>query len=343
MFSRIGRLVSSFALGAVVLLALFFIPPPSATGVERVGFTFSHVFARGLGLDWREAYLAALDDLHPQILRIPVYWDEVEKRKDAFDFSAYDFLVREAAARDIPFVLAIGMRVPRWPECHIPEWARPLPERKMRAELKEAIAEIVERYKDAPGLSAWQVENEPFLPFFGECPPPSASFLDEEIELVRFLDPDTDILITDSGELSAWVFAAARGDVFGTTMYRSVWSDTVSPYIGYFTYPFPPKFFWLKANIVHILFGAEKRIVNVELQAEPWGPEFSIARSEVSSETMDIGKLYDNIDYAYEVGFPDVYLWGVEWWYARKTLAEDDSYWRAVKKIIEKSRASAVK
>ncbi|MCR4328415.1 MAG: hypothetical protein NUV53_02745, partial [Patescibacteria group bacterium] len=73
--------------------------PASATGVERWGVTFSHQFAQYLEIDWREAYIAVLDELKPPIVRLPVYWDDVEKNEGEFNFETYDFLVDEAEKR----------------------------------------------------------------------------------------------------------------------------------------------------------------------------------------------------------------------------------------------------
>ena len=58
------------------------------------------------------------------------------------------------------------------------------------------------------------------------------------------IDKDREIMITDSGELSIWLPAVKRADVFGTTMYRIVWSEKISKYFGYIKYPLPPRFFW---------------------------------------------------------------------------------------------------
>lgn len=324
-----------------MILGLSIKRPPSATGVERWGVTFSHQFAEYMGIDWQDAYIAILDELKPPIMRIPVYWDDIEKTRGEFDFETYDFLVNEAEKRNVELTLVVGMRVPRWPECHIPKWAQKIPLVQQKKEVKDAIIAIVDRYKDRDTISTWQVENEPFLPFFGDCPLPDGEQIDEEIDLVRFIDTERPIIITDSGELSTWFSAFKRGDIFGTTMYRTVWSNTLSPYIGYFTYPLPPKFFWMKANINHLLYGRDKKIIVSELQAEPWGPESSRINDmteEQSALTMSKVKFYENIDYAREVGFPDVYLWGVEWWYFMKEYRDNPFYWEAGKEVISTSK-----
>lgn len=322
----------------IAVTVLLYVRPPSATGVERWGVTFSHTQLKLYDLDWKAAYREMLEELEPEIVRIPVYWNVIEREEGSFYFDEYDFLIQEARDYDVELVLAVGTRVPRWPECHVPKWAQSLDQEKQGTEVKDAIIATVDRYAHEKHISMWQVENEPFLPFFGECPPPDPSKLREEVDLVRFLDDTRPILVTDSGEIAPWVFAAGYGDVFGTTMYKTVWSNTFSPYLGYITYPFPPQFFWLKANLVHLLHGFDKRIINVELQAEPWGPDAVYTAKATNpdvSPSMSLPKFYENVEYARQVGFPDVYLWGVEWWYLLKEKHGDDRFWEAAKDVIQ--------
>ena len=337
MFTK--RIASVFLIVLAGLAALWFLRPPQSAGDVRFGVTFSHIFAEHLKLDWRETYIAILDDLGAKNIRIPIYWPEIEREEGQYDFSDYDWMMDEAEARGVRITLVVGMRVPRWPECHVPMWAENMSLEGRGVSLLRTITEIVERYKRNPALVRWQVENEPFLPFFGECPPPDSEALDTEIALVRFLDPEHPIVVTDSGELSIWGSAYKRADIFGTTMYRTVWSNVFSPTFGYITYPLPPKFFWLKANIIRALYG-NKPIIVSELQAEPWGPEFfRIAEMTVEERafSMTPARFAENIAYARAVGFMEVYLWGVEWWYVMLERENDDSYWSIARSIIRKN------
>ena len=100
------------------------------------GVTFSVMHAEELGLDWRAAYRAILDDLKVRELRIPAYWPRVEPKRDSYDWSELDFQLREARARDARVVLAVGRRLPRWPECHIPDWAQKLSFEEQKKKIK---------------------------------------------------------------------------------------------------------------------------------------------------------------------------------------------------------------
>ncbi len=315
---------------------LFFKKPTGTTNNITWGVAFSQTFAKELGLDWKKVYIEMLDDLKPKGLRLPVYWPKVEPKKGKFDFSDYDFMMDEAKKRDIPVILVVGERVPRWPECHVPRWTENMEKSEVQKNLLNIIELTVKRYKNIDNLKMWQVENEPFLPYFGTCDFVDVKFLDKEIELVKSLDPKRKIMLTDSGELSLWLPTAKRADVFGTTMYRTVWSSHFSKYIGYITYPLPPKFFWFKANLVKLFYG-DKPIIVSELQAEPWssGKVLTELSKEEQEKSIDIEKFNENIEYARKVGFKEVYLWGVEWWYWQKEEKEDPSYWDTAKKLFK--------
>lgn len=322
----------------LVVLAVFFclvlaIKPPhgiSKTGEISFGVAFSKYFAGQMGLDWQAAYLSILDELKPKSLRLPVYWPDVEKQSNEYSFEDYDWMVEQARQRNIKMILVVGRRLPRWPECHIPDWASKLNDKSQQSLILKLIPEIINRYKGYENIYAWQVENEPFLPF-GECPGISGKFLDQEIDLVKSLD-SRPVIVTDSGELSLWVFAAKRADIFGTTMYRIVWSDKLDRHIKY---PLPPQFFWLKANIVRIFY-KQKPIFVSELQAEPWSHKMLYETSiEEQMKSMNLEQFRENIAYARKVGFSEVYLWGAEWWYWMKVKQGNDAFWEEAKKIIQ--------
>jgi len=207
----------------VIFLAYLFIgTPPQAKEIDW-GVNFSQKHAQNLGLDWKETYLALLDDLGAKKLKVAAHWDLIEPEEGKFQFEDLDWQIREAEKREAKILLAIGMKTPRWPECHIPEFAKNLKKEEQQEKILQMLEKVVLRYKDLETIEYWQVENEPFLPF-GECPWVDKEFLQKEIDMVKSLDPKTrTIVITDTGELSLWITAAKMGDRVGTTLYRKVW------------------------------------------------------------------------------------------------------------------------
>lgn len=303
--------------------------PQGVSGQVEWATAFSKYFAQKLGLDWQKTYLAMLDDLGAKKLRLPIYWQDIEPISGGYFFDDYDWMIEQARQRKVQLILVIGRRLPRWPECHVPEWAVFLDEKSQQKRVLALLETIIRRYKDKTNILAWQVENEPFFDF-GECPKLDVAFLDKEISLVRLLDPGRPIMLTDSGELGFWLSAAKRADIFGTTLYRVVWNKTMD----YFKYPIPTRFFWMKANWVHLFYPGKKIVVS-ELQAEPWGPKMIYETlPQEHFESMPFEQFCDNIEYAKQVGFPEVYLWGAEWWWWLKEKHNHPEFWDYAKELF---------
>ena len=327
------RVMLIIILFIVIILAGVFVYlfTGETTPAENIvfGVTFSQKFAEEMELDWQVAYLEILDDLNVKKLRLVAYWDKVEPKQGEYFFDDLDWQIAQAEERGADIILAIGRRTPRWPECHSPEWVDGLAIPEQQEQLLLTLTEIINRYKDNKAIKAWQVENEPFLKGFGECPKLDKEFLDKEIALVRRLNTaGKTIIITTSGELSSWIQPAVRGDVLGTTLYRNVWSNT----IGRLKYPIPPVFYAKRAKLTKLFTDIEKVIV-VELQAEPWS-EKSIQETSAreQAKSMDLDKFKDVIKYARQTGLDEFYFWGVEWWYQKKEQG-NDAIWNEAKKL----------
>ncbi|MFH0803962.1 MAG: beta-galactosidase, partial [Candidatus Tagabacteria bacterium] len=152
-------------LAAVLIGSYFLIRSAPSREPKVFGATFSEPFTQELGLDWKKAYEEIFSDLGIKNVRIPVYWSEIEPKKGEWHFEDIDWQLAKAKEYDAKIILVIGRRVPRWPECFEPEWAKNLPEEEKKKLILKMSEEVVKRYKDNPVVWAWQVENEPFLPF----------------------------------------------------------------------------------------------------------------------------------------------------------------------------------
>jgi len=321
LLKKILIVAGAIVVAVVLFFAVLWLPTFNRAQPTEFGASFSKSYAESMGLDWQETYLAILDDLEVRRLRLSSEWDEIETSDGLYDFSALDWQIAEAEKRGAKILLAVGERQPRWPECHAPAWLFLSPRGEVEERLLNFVKTVVERYKDSPVLEMWQVENEPFLNVFGECPRGNVNFLRQEIDLVKSLD-DRPILITDSGELSTWRRTAHLGDYFGTSIYRLVYN----PLVGYFHHFFPPAFYRLKAALVGL---SREKVIISELQVEPWVSEGSIADMPLDQQKNLMGpeRIENHIDFARKTGFSPAYLWGVEWWYWLK-LKGDDSAWQ---------------
>ena len=291
------------------------------------GISFNKQHAESLKLDWKEVYLAMLEDLKPKYIRIAATWSEVESDENQYNFSDVNWQMDMADKYGTKVVLVVGQKAPRWPECHVPEWVDGLSDEGYEKEFFDYVKHVVELYSKHPALEIWQVENEPFIKFrFGECEKFREDLVKPEIKLVKELDPNHKIIITDSGELSTWWDASRSGDLFGTTLYRivrmpngMVWS------YGWI----PPAFYRVKAEILG------KNISEVfvsELQAEPWFFESDPSNTSIEEQekTMNVSQLKKHFDYTERVGVSRAYLWGVEWWYWMKDVQGNSKYWKIV-------------
>lgn len=302
---------------------------------ERItyGMSFNTLYAEELGLDWRETYDAILDDMQVRHLRLAAHWPMVEPQADQYSFTELDYQVERAEEVQADVILAVGRRLPRWPECHIPDWAKELTWEEQKAELRDYIKAVVNRYKDYPNITFWQVENEPYLEVFAKeyCGELDEDFLKEEVALVKSLDPTRPVLLTDSGNLGTWIGAYKNGDAFGTSVYVYFWN----PELGQFKSVLPPWFYPFKESLVQLMYG-DKPTYLIELSAEPWLLE---PITEVDVETqysrMDVEKIEEIIDYAAKTGYDRQYLWGAEWWYWLKKQGHDE-IWLLGKDLFSK-------
>lgn len=275
------------------------------------GVNFSHWQAEQLGLDWQETYTTLLDEGGARHFRIPIYWDELEAEKNEYDFSKWDWQLDELEKRGGKAILAIGYKLPRWPECRTPEWLDANPkDLNFTKELFQMIREVVSHYEDHPAVAAWQVENEPLL-VFGVCPETDTEVLDLEIELVRKLDPSRPVVVTDTGEWSIWYEAGKRADIVGSTLYRVIHD----PGIGYVEYDFiEPRFYAQRERFLH-LWKPNTPVIVTELQAEPWVTTLPISENSIETqyESMSPERFRDTIEFARHTGLDTFYLWGAEW------------------------------
>ncbi|HHE76629.1 MAG TPA: hypothetical protein ENL27_01445, partial [Candidatus Parcubacteria bacterium] len=274
-------------------------------------------------------YQAFLNDLGVRKLRISLDWDVVEPEKGKYDFSDIDWQVVQAEKKGAKLILAIGMKTPRWPECHQPKWVD-FSQPEAGDYLLTYLKKVIERYKNSPAVFAWQIENEPFFPF-GKCPKFDKELFKKEVLLARSVDPKRPIIVSDSGEYSLWFKAARYGDIVGITMYKKVWLDNFHAYFNYF---FPPVFYQRKAILVNKIF--HKKVICLELQAEPWGPRliYDNLPLEEQEKTMNLDQFRKNIKFARDTGLDTFYLWGGEWWYWLKIKQNQPQIWNEAKKLF---------
>ena len=300
----------------------------------QLGTTFIPSYAKYFGVDPQETLRAIIYDLGIRHIRLVSYWEDIEKTPGNYDFSELDWQMKLAEQSNTKVSLSLGLRQPRWPECHIPDWAKNEPASQWAPQLQTLMGKVIERYKDSPSLQTYQLENEFFLKAFGECTNFDRDRLISELNFVRQQDPKHPVIIARSNNAVGLPIGKPTPDQFGVAVYKRVWDKTITH--RYFEYPFPAWFYAGLAGWGQILTG--KDMIIHELQAEPWMPDgFDLKTSSIAEQdkSMDAKRLHSRIEYGRATGMKTVDLWGAEWWYWRKASLHDDSLWNAVKQEVQ--------
>lgn len=297
-------------------------------GAQNIGITFSSAYSEDLNLPPEEVFTALVTDLGVKNVRIPVYWSDQEIAPGVYDFSALDSLMNIADAHGVAVTLAIGMKVPRWPECYLPAFVDGTNEAELNAAVYRYSQALISHARFYPALVRWQVENEPLFPY-GNCPAPSLERLKYEVELVRALDAVRPIVLTVSGEQEPWLDLASIADIIGVSMYRFAYNDTFGPV----AFPYGPLYY--RAHALITKFFVDDVMIS-ELQMEPWftGDPKKPESLAVPFNTRDFA---DHLGFARRTGIREVLLWGAEWWYYQKVHG-DPSLWNVAKQTFSESK-----
>lgn len=338
---RKGLIVCSIALGIFVLasaVVMWRFDRQQARKPEVLGVSFSQVQAERYGSDWRANYLAVLDELKFRNIRIMAYWNRIEQQPGKFDFSETDWMVAEAKKRGARISLALGQKVPRYPECFHPDWLDTKNDQLTSERAVKMVQAVAEHYKDEPTIASWQLDNEFLLKLFGECPKNqlNRTQLQKELTALKNVDSSRPIVLSQSNQWGMPVLGPF-GDVFGFSLYLWVWTPL---YNGYYHYIQPGEFNFWKAAWINLYTGNE--IWVHEMQAEAWGPRkpnHEITYEE-ATKTMSPEKLHQILEYVRKSRIKRIDLWGAEWWYWLKETQGQPQMWNEVKKIMQSGQPS---
>jgi hypothetical protein len=305
-----------------------------------IGATFIPNYARYYDLNPKETFSAIVNDLGIKRLRLVSYWSEIEKNEGTYDWEELDWQMRAAEAAGVKVSLAIGLRQPRWPECHMPTWAERMSKHDWQPKLMSFIEDVVQRYKSSPALDSWQLENEYFLTVFGICPDHSRDRLIEEFNLVKRLDPNHTLVVSMSNNAIGTPIGAPTPDSWAISVYKRVWDKTITQ--RYFEYPIPAWYYAFRAGWTELTRG--RPVFVHELQAEAWTPEEFGGTKETplieQDKSMNPERLRDRIEYGRSTGMRTIDLWGAEWWYWRKVKHNDPGLWDTAREEIKKVDAA---
>ncbi|HEV2414673.1 MAG TPA: hypothetical protein VGX27_07680 [Candidatus Dormibacteraeota bacterium] len=193
--------------------------PHSEPAAPLAGFSFSPETSVWAGRDPVADLTLLLDVTQPDLVRLPVYWDDVEPAPNLLDFESIDSLLKairvhnRTAAHPTRVVLTIGARNFLYPELHEPDWAGPREQPFLAGaqdgpEYRKYFDASIARYRNSRLLYAWQVENEPFDEVTNDSTGAdqiSASQLAWEVSEVHRLDPAHQVVVTTYNGLNVFI------------------------------------------------------------------------------------------------------------------------------------------
>jgi hypothetical protein len=321
-----------------------------------LGTTFSPLQCYYMGLDFRLAF-QAIARLGLDRIRLGAYWNVIEKQPEAADFRELEWLLEQCDQYGIEVALSLGMKVPRWPEFHFPDWVSmqgdtgagmtPLDQRSPAvAELAlQFVDRVVEHCKTAPALKYWQIENEPFTQLAiagGRWLSPE--FVQREINLVRSRKlPTQKILLTNAIHLPtpklaedqpAFQESLRLADAVGINVYTKV--PTGHP--GQYLEP-TPQFWQTLQDWQGALRSADREAWIAEAQAEPWEAQQLVAMQKLNYPSASPLQLRNLVYQLQAVGYDTILLWGCEYWYWQKQQKQNLWWWQ-VKQLAEAAKLS---
>lgn len=292
------------------------------------GVSFIADYAQSLGVDPHQTMTALIDQVGVRNFRLVSYWNDIEPEQGKYNFDELDWEFKQVEAVHGHVTLSVGLRQPRWPECHVPSWVdASKPTDQWQAQLEQFMTTVITRYKNSPALDSYQVENEYFLSAFGTCQNFDRQRLVDEFNLVKQHDPHHTVIISRSNNALGTPINAPTPDEFGVSVYKRVWDTSITH--RYVEYPFPPWFYGFLAGVQKMTTG--KDMIIHELQAEPWPPnKQQIVDTPLveQSKSLDAARLQTRFKYAHDSGIHEVYYWGAEYWYYRKVVLHDNSLWQ---------------
>lgn len=299
----------------------------------KLGASFSHRFVKELGLEPKLA-LERLFELELDVVRLGVYWDEVEFERGSYNWEEIESLLKLCEDRQQDVCLSVGMKAPRWPEFYIPQWVGELGEEERESAVLQMVKKTVERMKKFDCIVGWQVENEPLDPSGPDGKRVDEKLLEREVEVVKVGD-DRPVMVNlwgnDMSSRGVWRKAAEIADIVGVDVY--FW-QFVTKKMGRAFYRGPRD---RRSKLTSLVEEIGKPVWISELQAEPWEESMEEYLSE-SPKSMSPVILKQNWEQVRYWSVAAVVFWGYEYWYWRYTKG-DNRYFEVVGEILKENRA----
>jgi len=295
---------------------------------ERYGVSFSVKQCRRFESDPEKTLAWLLDEAGFRRVRLMSYWNEHEKEKGVYDFTTLDKQLDLVEKAGGVVTMCLGVRQPRWPEFHWPDWAWEAPKPERDEALLKYVEVVVERYKDRKSIVSWQLENEALLTGFGERIEIDRARLRKEYALVKKLDTSPRPVIMSTSAAWGIPIIGPIPNMSAFSYYLIRWKDTkyTTTYHAAFIHR-------IRAFLIRLLWRIPSFIH--ELQMEPWGPkDIWEMTPEQQDQSMGPAQIHKNFGAGRKTNLYPLDLWGGEWWYWRLTTLKDPTTWDAVRQEL---------
>lgn len=291
------------------------------------GVSFSRKACSQFNLKPEEVLRYAINTLGIRHFRCMSYWDDIEIKPGIYDFSWLDEDLQLLSENNCTITLAVGLRQPRWPECHPPRWVKDLADIDFKEALYIFNETVINRYKSFESITSWQLENEALNHGIGTCTNFDRARLAEEYSRIKQIDPSRSILMSTSNSWGLPI-RSPRPDIVGFSLYLSQHTSN-----GYsFSHPSALLHKLRKVAVKKIL---RRQVIIHELQAEPWGPVGTEKLSDQEQmKSMSPEILQKSLRYAQNTGITHADLWGLEWWTWRMKEFNDRRFEKILQKVF---------
>lgn len=326
----------------------------------KYGVSYSFEQASWYGYDGRAEFVKLLDEVRFDWVRLPFFWDYMTSEDGQFNknFDDLEFAVGEAQKRNIKVIVALGLKVPYYPEYHLPPVVAAQIKFGTKITLSHAVADdvvaidkkVVERLSKYDNISYWQVENEPYLANVNNWKI-GEDLIRAEIATVRNADPARrPIILNHVGpaifdrEWKGLLELLQEGDAFSANAYFKTQGIHLFAFsiLGHeFRVPWPKFLVWpvqswhgFSPNFVALdkqVKDSGKSFWIMEMQAEPYIRNLDDARGEnnyFSATDVIRANAYLKSNRVGNVGF-----WGANYWIYRQKIG-DNSWIEAAKSIV---------
>lgn len=313
--------------------------PKAERPFKRIGSTFSIQYTKWLSGEWGgpgvspkwEDSLRQILDLRVDVIRLTAQWKDVEAEPGRSELARGLTLCGE---RKVPVILCVGIKVPRWPEVHIPDR---LKQQALKPEagidpgelntsatgigkpFRSFLEALLKQYGNDPRAESIQIENEPLEAFGDPARSVPFSFLKEEVTLARQLTKKPLTVTMGAGLTGKLLLDPKRPQktlkqLLTLPVQRvglNLYGEVVESGFG-IVYEAGDKEWQTVGQFVSQIRKAKMIPFAAEVQAEPWGDPAKFNYRDSAGNPFTPADYRKVLKRTEQLGLEEILLWGLE-------------------------------